>query len=100
MVTLISPFEKGREQARKICHNFMEVYVKADVAECIKRDPKKLYAKALAGDIRNFTGIDSPYEEPKNPNVVLDTVNCTPDECVNQLIDAIILRLKGGKDEK
>ncbi len=97
IVTLISPYEKGRAQARKICRNFMEVYVKADIASCIKRDPKKLYAKALAGDIRNFTGIDSPYEEPKNPNVVLDTVNCSAEECVEQLVEAIVSRLKGGK---
>ena len=60
----------------------------------MKRDPKKLYQKAQSGGIKNFTGIDSPYEEPQSPDVLLDTELWSEEECVETLTDAILARLK------
>ena len=73
LVTFISPFKKDRQKARDLVgENYIEVFVKLlETAE--KRDPKGLYKKARKGEIKNFTGIDSPYEEPQNPEIVLDT---------------------------
>ncbi|MDM5225422.1 adenylyl-sulfate kinase [Cytobacillus sp. NJ13] len=75
LAAVISPFEKDRLHARKIFlpDEFIEVYVKCSLEECEKRDPKGLYKKARNGEIKQFTGIDQPYEEPKNPDIVLDT---------------------------
>ncbi len=90
LVTLISPFRKGRDAARKVAQcGFMEVYVKADVETCAARDPKGLYKKAMEGKIPAFTGISSPYEAPVSPELVLDTMEHSEEECVQQLISAI-----------
>jgi adenylylsulfate kinase len=70
----ISPFIKDREQAREIIGNdFIEIFVDTPLEVCIKRDPKGLYKKALKGEIKNFTGIDSPYEKPINPDIYINT---------------------------
>ena len=86
--SFISPFEIDRENAKNIIGeiNFIEVYVKCDLAECEKRDVKGLYAKARAGEIPNFTGISSPYEEPKNPSIQIDTTNQNIEDCVDNII--------------
>ncbi|MFZ9011952.1 MAG: adenylyl-sulfate kinase, partial [Anaerohalosphaeraceae bacterium] len=68
---------------------FIEVHVKASVEECTSRDVKGLYKKALAGEIKEFTGIDHPYEEPENAEIVVDTANQTIDESVAQIMDTI-----------
>lgn len=95
LVTLISPFAASRDQARKICgKNFLEIYVKADVNTCMKRDPKNLYKKALEGNIPNFTGLTSPYEAPENPDLVLDTETWSEVECVEALTSAILSKLE------
>lgn len=75
IVTLISPFADERKAARSLFAQgvFQEVYVNTPLAECISRDPKGLYARALAGKIALFTGIGSPYEPPLHPEIVLDT---------------------------
>ena len=73
IVSLISPYRNVREYARKQFPKFIEVYCKCSLQECIRRDPKGLYKKALAGEITNMTGIQDPYEEPTNPEVVIDT---------------------------
>jgi len=73
VVSLISPYRSTRAYAREQLPRFVEVYLKCSVEECIRRDPKGLYKKALAGEIDNMTGIQDPYEEPLNPEVVLDT---------------------------
>lgn len=91
IASFISPLAKMRQMAReKGGENFIEVYVKADVETCIKRDPKGLYRKAINGEIQEFTGISAPYEEPENPGLVLDTQNNPLDECVRQLVDKIL----------
>ena len=98
IVTLISPFEESRENARRIIgKDFMEVYVKAGVKTCIERDPKNLYKKALDGTIKSFTGIDSPYEVPKNPDLVIDTEKWHEEECAESLFSAIMSRLGNGE---
>ncbi|MBQ8663471.1 MAG: adenylyl-sulfate kinase [Eubacterium sp.] len=94
-VTLISPFAEAREAARaEIGNNFMEVYVKADIETCKQRDPKKLYEKALKGEIKSFTGIDSPYEVPKNPDLLLDTELWSEEECAEALFSAVLSKVK------
>ena len=94
-VTLISPFEEARQKARNsIGDDFMEVYVKADLETCQKRDPKKLYEKARKGEIRSFTGIDSKYEVPENPDLVLDTQLWNEEECAEALLGAVLAKIK------
>lgn len=87
LVSFISPFRKMREFAREKAgeESFIEVYVSTDFETCKKRDPKGLYKK----DIQNFTGKDSSYEEPLNPELVLDTVQYNPVECARQVFRKI-----------
>lgn len=85
----ISPFTKEREQVRHMLEDgqFIEVHVATSLATCEARDPKGLYKKARAGDIANFTGIDSDYQAPVNPEIVLDTEQYSLEECVSQLLN-------------
>ena len=87
ITAFISPYRSDREKARKLNpKNFIEVYVKCDIDVCEQRDPKGLYKKAKAGEISEFTGISAPYEEPENPELVIDTGKLTIEESVNQLL--------------
>jgi len=87
----ISPYQLDRDRAREAApQSFHEIYVKADLATCEGRDPKGLYKKARKGEIKEFTGIDSPYEPPTNPDMVVDTQNNDIDTCVEQIVDYII----------
>ncbi|MGI6240042.1 MAG: adenylyl-sulfate kinase, partial [Christensenellales bacterium] len=98
IVALISPFEENRRTARTLIgERFLEVYVKASLETCQSRDPKKLYRKATGGEIKNFTGIDGLYEEPKNPDLVLDTETWSEVECVESLLGAVS-NVLGGLD--
>lgn len=88
----ISPFLADREMARSIVGEyFVEVYVSAGIDECENRDPKGLYKKARNGEIPDFTGIGSPYERPTNSEIVLDTVNNGVDECVDVIMEYLII---------
>ena len=89
IIPLISPYRETRAMARKEIPNFIEVYTKASLETCIKRDPKGLYKKAKAGEISNMTGIQSPYEEPENPEITLDTEKQTPQECLKIIIQKL-----------
>lgn len=89
VASFISPYRQARQFVRDLCNNFIEVYVKAPLEECKRRDVKGLYKKALAGEITEFTGIDDPYEEPENPEIVVDTATQTVDESVTQILDTI-----------
>ncbi|AEC51968.1 adenylylsulfate kinase [Pyrococcus sp. NA2] len=80
IVSLISPYKRIREYARKEIGRFIEVYVYAPLEVRIKRDPKGLYAKALRGEIKGLTGFDGVYEEPENPDVKVDSSKMTPEE--------------------
>lgn len=86
IVALISPYRSFREGVRREIENFVEVYVRCPVEECSRRDPKGLYARALAGEIPDFTGVNDPYEEPENPEVVLDTLQENTQESVGKLL--------------
>ncbi len=85
----ISPFRADRAMVRELMESgeFVEIHVQASLETCESRDPKGLYARARAGAIRNFTGIDSPYEAPEKPEVVLDTESLSIEECVDELLD-------------
>jgi len=86
----ISPYREDRQMARKAAGDkFHEIYVKADVATCEERDPKGLYAKARAGEIKEFTGVSAPYEEPERAEVVVDTSFAPVDSCVVKALDYI-----------
>lgn len=91
ITAFISPFIKERELAKEIVGNddFFEVFVDSSLQLCESRDPKGLYKKARAGQIPNFTGIDSPYEEPTNPYMVLKTENSTPEDLAKEIIQKI-----------
>jgi adenylyl-sulfate kinase len=89
IVGLISPFRDFRRRAREMVDKFVEVYVKCTVDECIERDVKGHYKKALSGEIQNFTGVSDPYEEPENPEIMVDTVTETPEESANKVFEAL-----------
>jgi adenylylsulfate kinase len=71
---------------------FYECYVKCPVGQCEKRDPKGLYKKARKGEITNMTGLTAPYEEPENPELIVDTSLMPLNKCVDQLVDFLIVR--------
>ena len=84
----ISPYREIRDEARDLMGDrFIEVYIEASVEVCAERDVKGLYAKAFAGEIKEFTGVSDPYEAPENPEVVCHTEQETPDESAQKLID-------------
>jgi adenylylsulfate kinase len=85
----ISPYRKDRDAARQLLGDdrFVEVYVKASVDICEKRDPKGLYKKAKNGEIKEFTGVSAPYEEPLKPEIVLDADTMTIEEEVQAVLD-------------
>ena len=88
LTAFISPYRADRDKAREIAGDaFIEVYVYCDLAICEERDPKGLYKKARAGEIKNFTGIDDPYEAPANPEIHLKTDEMTLEEEVNIILD-------------
>ena len=88
LTAFISPFAQDRELVRNLVEKdeFIEIYVKCPLEECERRDPKGLYKKARNGEIRDFTGIDSPYEAPVSPELILETDRYTIDECANQVL--------------
>lgn len=91
IVSFISPFRAERAFARSLFEagEFTEVFVDAPIEECVRRDPKGLYAKALSGQMPNFTGIDSDYEAPEAPEVHLHTADESPSACVEHLLAAL-----------
>lgn len=85
----ISPFAQAREQAREQIGDFLEVYVRCPIDELARRDVKGLYAKALAGELPNFTGVSDPYEEPEHPDVVVETDRESVHESVAKIVAAL-----------
>jgi adenylylsulfate kinase len=86
LVAAISPYRQARDRVRTGVDTFVEVYVAAPVSTCAERDPKGLYAKALAGEIKNFTGVSDPYEPPLDPEIVLHTEAESVDHSVHRVI--------------
>jgi adenylyl-sulfate kinase len=82
----ISPYRDIRDQAREQIGNFVEVYARCSLDELVRRDVKGLYAKALRGEIANFTGVSDPYEEPLNPEVIVDTDKETVEESIAKIL--------------
>jgi adenylylsulfate kinase len=93
VVALISPCSDTRNKVRNLLKNFIEVYVDCPLDECIKRDVKGLYQKALAGEILNFTGVSSPYTPPEHPEIILET----SEENVSQSVQKILEYLSFNK---
>jgi adenylylsulfate kinase len=95
LVSAISPYEETRRKARELVEEqgaFVEVYVKASVEECARRDVKGLYEQAFAGELKEFTGVSDPYEEPPNPELAIDTESETPPESANRVLALLGVR--------
>lgn len=86
LASFISPYREMRERCRRLISPFAEVYVKCPLEECIRRDVKGLYARALKGEIRDFTGISAPFEEPRHPDLILNTDVEEPEESASKVI--------------
>ena len=93
VASFVSPYRESRDFIRKHCADFVEIYVATPLEECERRDVKGLYARARRGEIKNFTGIDDPYEVPDQPELTLDTRALTVEQCVARVLD-----LYGGSD--
>ena len=89
ITAFISPFQADRRMVRDLVETgeFIEVFMDTPLSMCEQRDPKGLYKKARAGEIKNFTGIDSEYEVPENPEIVIKSAECTIEQCADQVID-------------
>jgi len=95
IAAFISPYHEERQLARRIAGDaFMEVFLSASVDVCESRDPKGLYKKARAGEIKDFTGVDAPYEQPKHAELILDTGGRTVEDCTEELTALINKRFR------
>ncbi len=86
IAAFISPYRTMREYSRREIGSFIEVYVRCPLEECARRDVKGLYRKAMAGEIPQFTGLSDPYEEPENPEIVVETDRQTPEESAGVIL--------------
>ncbi len=89
VVSLVSPYREARDRVRALCRRFIEVHVSTPLSVCESRDVKGLYAKARRGEIRSFTGIDDPYEDPERPDLVIDTSRQTVAESVSAAMEHV-----------
>ncbi|MGL4651163.1 MAG: adenylyl-sulfate kinase, partial [Caldilineaceae bacterium] len=94
LCTFVSPYRTDRDRARSLLPSgrFLEIWVHCDVAECRRRDPKGLYARADRGEIADFTGVSTPYEPPQAAEILLDTNVESADRCAGRIVDALRLR--------
>jgi len=88
LTAFISPFVAERQMARSLLEEgeFLEIFVDTPLSVAEERDPKGLYKKARRGDLKNFTGIDSPYEKPESPEILVDTANMSAEQCAERII--------------
>jgi adenylylsulfate kinase len=89
IASFISPYQETRDFVRRLCKNFVEVYVSTPLEICEKRDVKGLYAKARRGEIKQFTGIDDPYENPENPEIEINTSNLSIEQAIRKILNSI-----------
>ena len=89
LATFVSPYRERRRKTRDEIDKFVEVFVRCPVDVCIERDVKGMYKKALAGEITGFTGVDDPYEEPENSEVIINTDKETLEESVQKVLDSL-----------
>ncbi len=96
LAAFVSPYKKDRESIEYIVgnDNFVEIFINTSIEECEKRDVKGLYKKARAGEIKDFTGVNAPYEAPENPNIEIVTDNMTVEESVEKIYKIIKTKLK------
>ena len=96
LAAFVSPYKKDRENIMKIVgkNNFIEVYVNTSVDECERRDVKGLYKKARLGVIKDFTGINAPYEAPENPDIEINTEQLSVEQSVEKIVELINKKLK------
>jgi adenylylsulfate kinase len=94
LAAFISPFQEDRDRVRALLEpgEFVEIYVKCPLSTCEERDPKGLYRKARSGELRDFTGIDSPYQEPQRPELVVDTGELAVNACVDSILSYLGVR--------
>ncbi len=92
LVALISPYRDARAQARQLAGEFLEVYVRCPLEVLVSRDPKGLYARALRGEVPNFTGVSDPYEEPETPDLVVDTDREAPEQSAARVLRLLAQR--------
>jgi adenylylsulfate kinase len=92
IVAFISPYREDRKVARDLSNgtDFIEVFVDCSLAECEKRDPKGMYIKARAGELRDFTGVSAPYEPPENPDLIINTEKTKVEWCVKRILDEVL----------
>jgi adenylylsulfate kinase len=93
IASFVSPYRESRDFVRGLCKTFLEIHVATPIEECERRDVKGLYAKARRGEIRNFTGIDDPYEPPAAPELVIDTSRTSVDEAGARVVDLLRSRI-------
>jgi adenylylsulfate kinase len=89
VASFVSPYRESREFIRRLCPRFVEIFVATPLEECERRDVKGLYARARRGEIRNFTGIDDPYEAPERPELTLDTRALSVDQSVTVVLEHV-----------
>lgn len=96
IAAFVSPFEQDRKMVQEILgqENYIEIFVSTPLEECIRRDVKGLYKRALNGEIPYFTGVSSPYEAPSNPDLVIDTTNQNFDTCLDKIYQLIQTHLR------
>lgn len=96
LASFVSPYTEDRENVKRIVgySNFIEVFVNTPIAECERRDTKGLYAKARAGEIQNFTGVNAPYEDPMVPDIEIDTTKVSVNEAVSLILSQFEERIK------
>jgi adenylylsulfate kinase len=96
LAAFVSPYKKDRENIARIVgnDNFVEIFVNTSIEECEKRDVKGLYKKARAGEIKDFTGVNAPYEAPDTPDVEIITDGLSIEECVEKIYEKIKLKIK------
>ena len=89
VASFVSPYRASRDFIRRLCPGFAEIYVSTPLEECERRDVKGLYARARRGEIRNFTGIDDPYEPPEHPELTIDTRTLGIEESVERVLERL-----------
>jgi adenylylsulfate kinase len=94
VASFVSPYRDSRDFVRGLCADFIEVHVATPLEECERRDVKGLYARARRGELKNFTGIDDPYEAPDRPEVVLDTTKMSVEEAGDRVLSLLRSRIR------
>ncbi len=89
VASFVSPYREVRECLRDMTENFVEIYIKASLKECMKRDKKGVYREAIEGKRKNFTGISDPYEEPLSPELEIDTEKLSPEESAEIIVNYV-----------